>query len=139
MDIEYYNNTTVALIVRPSNIKNAGLGLFTLESIDSNKLIGYYEGTLKSNSNYISDYSFELSSRYFIDADTNPRCNIAMVNDAYNSPYKYNCEFRMIYYDHNKKKLPVKDRKIALYSICEIDQHDELFANYGSEYWISRK
>jgi SET domain-containing protein len=45
----------------------------------------------------------------------------------------------MVYYDHNKKLLPVKKRKIALYSIKTIHKNEELFATYGDEYWTTRK
>lgn len=133
-----YNNTKHLLYLKKSNIPNAGLGVFTLKKIPAETLIGYYEGTLYKGNNNVTDYSFELSKQYYLDASEYPRCYIAMINDSYGSKYNNNCEFRMIYYDHNKKLLPPKKRKIALYSIKTIYKNEELMANYGDEYWTTR-
>ena len=56
-----------------------------------------------------------------------------MINDAHNSSFENNCEFRLI----NKKK--VFDRKICLYTIKDIKKGEELFASYGEDYWLTRK
>jgi SET domain-containing protein len=125
----FYNNTLFKMDVRPSQIKAAGLGLYALEVIPPDALIGYYEGVLTRDASLLSPYSFEVSPRYFIDAQRYPRCYIAMVNDARNSEHEYNCEFRMESYREIKK------RKIVLYSIKEIQPNTELFANYGEDYW----
>lgn len=137
-EIELYNNTNFKLYIKKSNIKKAGKGLFTLEHIPKDTLIGYYEGIITKSSSNITDYSFEISSRYFIDASNYPRCYIAMINDAYNTTYKNNCEFRIVYYNNKNKPLHIKDRKIALYSITDINKNDELLASYGEDYWLTR-
>jgi len=124
-----YNNTQWKLEVKQSQIPNAGLGVYALEIIPPESIIGYYEGTLSNDINMLSSYSFEVSPRYFIDAHQYPRCYIAMVNDARNSSHEYNCEFRM---EHRWR---IKERKIVLYSIKEIPPNNELFANYGDDYW----
>lgn len=126
---KYYNNTQWKLEVKPSQIPNAGMGLYTLETIPPESIIGYYHGVTTRDTKLLSPYSFEISPRYFVDALQHPRCFIAMVNDAHNSPHEYNCEFRME--SHRK----IKQRKIVLYSIKEIPPNTELFANYGSDYW----
>lgn len=126
---EYYNNTEWALSVRESGIPDAGMGLYTEEDIPACSYIGTYEGVLTKDTNMLSSYSFEVSPRYFIDAREFPRCYIAMVNDARNSSFTYNCEFRM------RNKREIKNRRIELYAITHIPKGSELFANYGDDYW----
>ena len=128
----YYNNTKFILDIKPSNIKNGGNGLFSLQNIPNETMIGYYKGDILSGNNKVTDYSFQISKKYFIDAKEFPRCYIAMINDAKNSQFVNNCEFRII---ENKIK---KKNKICLYSIKNIKRCDELFASYGDEYWTTR-
>lgn len=128
----YYNNTKFILDIKPSNIKNGGNGLFSLQNIPNETMIGYYAGDILSGNNKVTDYSFQISKKYFIDAKEFPRCFIAMINDAKNSQFVNNCEFRII---ENKIK---KKNKICLYSIKNIKRCDELFASYGDEYWTTR-
>lgn len=128
----YYNNTKFILDIKPSNIKNGGNGLFSLQNIPNETMIGYYIGDILSGNNKVTDYSFEISKKYFIDAKEFPRCFIAMINDAKNSQFVNNCEFRII-----EKKIK-KNNKICLYSIKDIKRYDELFASYGDEYWTTR-
>ena len=128
----YYNNTKFILDIKPSNIKNGGNGLFSLQNIPNETMIGYYVGDILSGNNKVTDYSFQISKKYFIDAKEFPRCFIAMINDAKNSQFVNNCEFRII-----EKKLK-KNNKICLYSIKDIKRSDELFASYGDEYWTTR-
>ena len=128
----YYNNTKFILDIKPSNIKNGGNGLFSLQNIPNETMIGYYIGDILSGNNKVTDYSFQISKKYFIDAKEFPRCYIAMINDAKNSQFVNNCEFRII-----EKKIK-KNNKICLYSIKDIKRYDELFASYGDEYWTTR-
>ena len=128
----YYNNTKFILDIKPSNIKNGGNGLFSLQNIPNETMIGYYIGDVLSGNNKVTDYSFQISKKYFIDAKEFPRCYIAMINDAKNSQFVNNCEFRII-----EKKIK-KNNKICLYSIKDIKRYDELFASYGDEYWTTR-
>jgi SET domain-containing protein len=129
----YYNNTEFILDIQPSNIKNGGSGLFSVQSIPKDTMIGYYKGDILSGNNKVTDYSFQISSKYFIDAKEFPRCYIAMINDAHNSQFENNCEFRII-----EQKIK-KNCKICLYSIKDIKKGDELFASYGEEYWTTRQ
>jgi len=128
----YYNNTKFILDIKPSNIQNGGNGLFCLQNIPNETMIGYYIGDILYGNNKVTDYSFQISKKYFIDAKEFPRCYIAMINDAVNSQFVNNCEFRII---ENKIK---KNNKICLYSIKNIKRYDELFASYGDEYWTTR-
>jgi SET domain-containing protein len=128
----YYNNTEFILDIKPSNIKNGGSGLFSVQYIPKETMIGYYKGDVLSGNNKVTDYSFQISAKYFIDAKEFPRCYIAMINDAKNSEFENNSEFRII-----EKKIK-KNSQICLYSIKDIKKGDELFASYGEEYWTTR-
>jgi hypothetical protein len=136
--IKYINTTNFDLEIRPSLIKNAGFGIFTNQDLKKNILIGYYTGDKKNKNDTISDYSFEISKTLFIDAEKYPRSYIAMINDSYNSQFENNCEFRLVYYDKNYKRLKINDMKIVLYTIKDINKNEELFAAYSPSYWLSR-
>jgi hypothetical protein len=135
----YYNNTKFMLNVEKSNIENAGLGIFTYEDIPKEVQIGYYIGVLKEgDDDCVGDYSFSLNKKYYLDAHKHPRCYVAMINDAHNSKFKNNCEFRIELEDSNGKKYKPHERKITLWSIKKIKKYNELFASYGTDYWKYR-
>jgi hypothetical protein len=126
------------LNIEKSKIEKAGLGVFTYQDIPKNTLIGYYEGDLKEfTDECVGDYSFSLSDKYYINADKNIKCYIAMVNDTHNTKFIHNCEFR-ITETKNGKKLNEYERMISLWSIKNIKKYNELYADYGPDYWISR-
>jgi len=128
----FYNNTEFILDIKPSNIKNGGHGLFSVQNIPKDTMIGYYKGDILFGNNKVTDYSFQISKKYFIDAKNFPRCYIAMINDSNKSEFENNCEFRII-----EQKIK-KNSQICLYSIKDIKKGDELFASYGDEYWTTR-
>jgi len=133
----YWNNTKLILNVEPSNIPNAGNGIFTYQPIKKETLIGYYDGVLKKDDgSCVGDYSFSLNKTWYVDARTFPRAYIAMINDAHGSTFKNNCEFRLELEDPvtGKKRKPC-DRKITLWALRNIKAGEELFADYGVDYW----
>jgi hypothetical protein len=124
------------LEIKPSHIKKAGRGLFTKEFIKNNQRIGDYEGQLMCGDDKITDYSFTINNKWFVDSFAFPRCYIAMVNDPIGSKYKENCEFSLVSYsDKHNTLLPVKERKIQLIAIRDIEPGEELYASYGAGYW----
>jgi hypothetical protein len=134
----YWNNTKFILNVEESTIPNAGNGIISYEYIPKDTLIGYYDGVIKyDNGACVGDYSFSLSKKYYIDARNFPRCYISMINDSHGSKFKNNCEFRIQKEDDNKKFKP-HERKISLWAIKNIKIGDELFADYGIDYWKYR-
>jgi hypothetical protein len=134
----YYNNTEHVLHVRPSQIKQAGNGIFFHDRIlKKGELVGYYEGKLvKTDPDVcVGDYSFELDDDWYIDARAFPRPYTAMINDAYGSKFTNNCEFVLVKYDDDNNELMGKDIKIALQTTRDIHMGEELFASYGDPYW----
>jgi len=133
----FWNNTKLILNVEESNIINSGNGIFTYQNIPKETLIGYYEGLLKEDDgSCVGDYSFSLNKKWYIDARSYPRSYIAMINDAHGSKFKNNCEFRIELEDPitGKKRKPY-ERKITLWSIKNIKAGQELYADYGKDYW----
>ena len=102
----YWNNTDLLLNVDKSNIPEAGLGIFTYESIKKDQFIGYYEGVLKKEKDEecVGDYSFTLSPAWYLDARRYPRAYIAMINDSYKSKFSTNCEFVKLIEDDDGNK-----------------------------------
>jgi len=136
----YWNNTNLILDVSTSNIPNSGNGIFAYQNIPKETLIGYYDGCLtKDNGSCVGDYSFSINKNYYIDARNFPRSYIAMINDSHGTKFNNNCEFRMEIYDECGKKLKVKDRKISLWSIKDIKCGEELYADYGEDYWKCKR
>jgi len=131
IDIEpsYYNNSQYKLKIDTSTIKNAGDGVFALESIAKNKFIGYYEGDVIFHI-HCGSYYISIDENCGINAICFPRCYMAMINDTYNTNYKYNCEF--IINENNSDY----NKKVEIWSISDININDELFIGYGNYYWI---
>jgi hypothetical protein len=122
---EYYHTSKYKLQIGLSTIPHGGKGVFTNECIESNNFIDYYCGYEIS---YIGtgEYfvGFEDGSRILgIDALSFPRCYMAMVNDAYQTPFRNNC------------RIDIVDEKIEIWSIMDIYPGQELFMSYGSNYW----
>ena len=134
----YYNNTDHILHVQPSQIPEAGNGIYFYDkTIEKGEFIGYYDGkVVKSNpKECVGDYSFELNKHWYVDARAFPRPYTAMINDAYRSKFTNNCEFVLVKHDDDGNKLTGKDMKIALQTTRRIHSGEELFASYGDAYW----
>ena len=133
----FWNNTKFILNVETSKIPNSGNGIFTYQDITKETLIGYYDGILREDDgSCVGDYSFSLNKKWYVDARSYPRSYIAMINDAHGSKFKNNCEFRIELEDPitDKKRKPF-ERKITLWSIKNIKAGQELYADYGKDYW----
>jgi hypothetical protein len=147
----YYHNSKYNLYLAPSQIPNAGLGVYTKDFIAANSHIDEYIGemyTFHPGGGYVLEYE----SGYYIDARKYPRCYMGMIND---------CEFiskkiikkkkRRVditpdaYYDKNNNKLftncefinKLGERKVYVVSTRDIQPESELFISYGREYWYN--
>ena len=134
----YYHKSNFDLYIGPSEIPNAGLGVFTRNSIPSGTYIDDYYGELVE---YIcpGEYSFQIEDTLFINAENLPRCYMAMLNDASYFPTSKralkrfrphglmnNCVFRV----------NTKESRVCIYSIVDILPDTELLVCYGDHYWI---
>jgi len=124
---EYIYNSNFNLCIKNSNIPNGGLGVFTNEYIKQNEYLGNYTGEIKENERFTYGiYAVSLNSQYFIDAYEYPRTIFAMINDARFSEHSYNCEFKIF------------EDRAEVWSIKEIHIDEELYFDYGDEYWTYR-
>ena len=105
----------------------SGLGVFAKEDILPKKLLGHYIGKKIPINNFtLGTYSIELNSNYFIEAINYPRTVFAMINDSRFSNFNYNCDFI------------VSNKEVEVWSNDFIRNGDELFVDYGDDYWINR-
>lgn len=131
----YYNNSKFNLVLKNSNINSGGLGVYTLDFIPENTIIGEYEGeSIETFSHYTGYYFYELQELDIennkpcigIDAEKYPRCYMAMINDAnYKSKFTNNC-----YLEDD-----LKNKKVYVISDKDIEKGEELFVDYGIGYW----
>uniref|UniRef100_A0A6C0EB79 SET domain-containing protein n=1 Tax=viral metagenome TaxID=1070528 RepID=A0A6C0EB79_9ZZZZ len=126
----YYNNMFYDMKLKKSNIKNAGLGVFSQVNIDNKVVIGEYDGKLvKSTDKYNADYTMQITEKIYVDGSKYPRPFTSMINDTYKTNFKHNCEF----------VIREKKQKVLIRTIRPIKKGDELYIDYGEEYWTSRE
>ena len=118
------------LRVKKSNISNAGKRLFAYKkSIPKNKKIADYTGRHLTSSHVIAKYGDGLAEYVICDngkcVDSNKTTDKVgrYANDARNSRFKYN------------SFLAGKNDKFYLKSGKRIRPHQEIFTDYGDEYW----
>jgi len=141
--VKYYNNTIYDLELKQSNIVDAGLGVFlskNSEIIPKDTFIRYYEGEWLTNDKLKSDYSYYINKHVYIDIDPFNKPYSCMINDAYNSSYENNVMSKPMIEPlesitrRNYKKFDV-NKIIGLYTTKDICPGDELFFDYGEDYW----
>jgi uncharacterized protein len=123
---QYYHKSKYELYVAQSIIPNAGMGVFTKETIQKDNIIDEYFGDVYEINFSPSKYYFEIDKGIGIDAFNFPRCYMAMINDVYGTMYKINCEF-------------VSDKitlRVFIKAISTIQPNEELYISYGDYYWV---
>lgn len=124
------------LEVKPSKIRNAGMGCFARTTIPAGTLLGPYNGKymdLKQR-NKVRDgsYIWRIHENLYVDAQKFKTNNpLRYVNGAKTrrQKEKINCEVRFIGPDHNQLKVYYMTTK-------NIMPGEELIINYGDEYFI---
>lgn len=124
--MSYYSTSTYGLIIKPSKILGAGLGVYTLETIPKDAVIGEYLGRVTSTRIKDHDYTVYVNKRCSIDAKEFPRCYMAMINDAHGTSFVNNCSLRKV------------GCRVYVIALTEILPDQELYVSYGSGYWASR-
>ena len=121
----YYHNSKFCLEIKKSNIENAGFGVFSNTFIPADSFIDFYQGKIITKNCNGSSYFFHIHDLKGIDAIEYPRCYMAMLNDAHNSSFENNCEFRV-----------TENEKVEVWSIVDIYPDEELLVDYGDEYFL---
>jgi hypothetical protein len=143
----YFNNTEYKLIIKPSNIENAGFGLFldkNAEPILKNTFLGNYNGYWNYDFKHQSNCSYYINKKICIDVEMNNRPFTSLMNDAFRTEFSNNIISKCaldenIIQNINKKNCNKYDpnKIIELYTTCDIMPGDELFFDYGESYWKS--
>lgn len=131
-----------------STIPGAGIGVFSNSDIPNNTIITEYKGEYSPNTKtfppHIEKYIFETNNGIYI----NPyRETIARyINDTIDlsSTFKHN---KLIYHTNKKYNVgwlilddddeddDLKKEIVYIYTIVPVNKNEELFINYGSNYW----
>ena len=145
----YYHNSPFQLRLAPSQVPNAGIGVFACENIPAGACIDEYVGEVISYKRP-SSYALEVRSDCFIDAQMFPRCYMAMINDcSYIARTRIRRKKRWVdttpdaYYDSKGNRLTsncqfVVDEEAGrafIHSLVDIPAGGELFIPYGPDYW----
>lgn len=143
----YFNNTQYNLVIKNSQIENAGLGLFLdikAKPILKNALLGYYFGYWNCEDKNQSNCSYYINNRISIDVKMDNRPYTSIMNDAYRTEFTNNiiskCTLDEKILQQIRKKNCNKydpNKIIELYATHDIMPGDELFFEYGENYWKS--
>ena len=124
----------MALIVKTSQLPNAGKGLFTTTPIKKGEQVIEYEGEIIDWPEYekrvLEDkdgYLFFINKKRCIDAFATPQHKARYANDAAGlsrvKGIKNNCKYE------------VKKNKCFIVAEKNIKANEEIFVNYTKEYW----
>lgn len=119
------------LSVRPSQIPNAGMGLYTEEAISAGTLIVEYTGEITTwdavKSDWKNMYIYFVNDDHVINAKDQPESYGRYANDAqgltHSKNLSNNCEFANI------------DGRIYIKALKNIAANEELLVAYGEDYW----
>jgi hypothetical protein len=132
-----YHKSHFDLYINISNIQNSGYGVFTKTFIPKDTLIDEYYGEY-TESLPGGEYFFRIDKDGGINAIDEPRCYMAMLNDASFVP-KSNRQLRkFVKHDYKNNcifKVDEINKKVYVVSKVDIPSETELFISYGNEYW----
>lgn len=122
------------VIIKPSLIPNAGLGVFALRNIKKGKILGYYKGKILTEDQYLKlknkEYIFEINLKnqpnIYIDAKSKKLSNwTRYVNGAKTKKQKKMINIKPIQRGYN----------IYYTTLRDIKKGEELIMDYGEFYW----
>jgi len=124
---KYVENNLVE--IRPSNIPNAGNGVFSKEDIKSGDMLGYYRGEALNRDQFNKRFNDKEYAAYvlivkngtiYVDAEKKGYNWVSRVNTPRGTTMKTN-----IYWDDDGRVFAKRNIKAG----------EELFVSYGSAYW----
>ena len=124
----------MALIVKKSQLPNAGKGLFTTAPIKKGEKVIEYKGEIIDWDEYLNrvaidkdGYLFFIDENKCIDAYSTPQHKARYANDAQGlsrfKGLKNNCEYE------------IENDKCFIVSTKKIEPGEEIFVDYTKEYW----
>ena len=124
------------LYIQPSQITNAGNGLFTSIDIEKGEIISKFIGEIIPNKEALKrselgddDYFMMLPSGETLDCKKTD-CFAKFANDAEGIPSKFN---------NNSKITMDNDENVVLVAKRDIKSGEEIFTGYGRRYWNRNK
>ncbi len=124
----------MALIVKKSQLPNAGKGLYTTKAIKKNEHVIEYKGEIidwKEYEKRVAEdkdgYLFFINKKRCIDAFSTPQHKARYANDAAGlsrvKGLKNNCSYQ------------IEGDKCFIVAERDIEKGEEIFVNYTKEYW----
>jgi SET domain-containing protein len=128
---DYCNTHTVAVVIKPSGIKNAGLGLYAKKDFEKGEIVGKYFGEKMTQNQFdnqtpSSDYGLTVKKNVIYDAKNTQSTPLRFANDA-RSILRTNTRF-----SKNFKSNPIQVSVVATKNIKKLR---EIFLDYGPNYW----
>jgi hypothetical protein len=133
-----YHRSHFDLYINISNIQKSGYGVFTRTFIPKDTLIDEYVGEY-TESLPGGEYFFRINDNGGINAINEPRCYMAMLNDASYIPKSKRGLRKFIKHNYTNNcvfKIDEINKKVYIYSLCDIVENSELYISYGCEYWL---
>jgi len=130
------------VILRKSNIINAGNGLFTNTQFVKGEKISSYGGTIYNKIDYLkdSDYSLNIEDKVILGDKIYKSSDKAaqFINDAGIVKDESDIEsYIKTIYNTNSYLVDTGDEFIAI-SIKDIKPNEELYVHYGINYWLAK-
>lgn len=133
------NNSTIiygSFTVRTSKIPGAGKGLFADGFLKKGSVLGRYEGTLHRGDFSDNPYSFETDDGIII--LPSEECIFRYINDLVHlEASKRAGELR---YHQGRYNVDWEEKfgHVFIITKCDIHPGDELYIDYGEDYWLYR-
>ena len=121
------------LYVDASTVVLGERGLFCTEALDKGAFIGFYDGNMLASDNVTSAFTMRVGAHHCIEGDPH---GLACANEA-NVRRDQNAGYASYYLYNSVDKEPVAEA-IGLWAVRAIRPHEEILANYGSEYASER-
>lgn len=120
------------LYVRRSQLKGAGMGLFTKKPIPKGAKIVEYKGKITTwknvnDRNGLNGYIYYVNRNHVIDAWGHKKALARYANDA-RGPIRTPGI-------HNNSKYDTEGLKVYIYAVRNIPAGSEILVGYGKEYW----
>ena len=123
--------------VAPSQIANAGMGLYMMEGAKVGECIARYSGEpmtrAESTQRGHSHYKLQVHSNLFLDAADPVHFEGRYINDARHTQFKTNARFAANYTTNTCSNTGFK--WVRIYATRRIRAGEEVFLNYGKSFW----
>ena len=123
--------------VAPSQIPNAGMGLYMLEDVKAGDWIARYSGEpmtrAESGQRAHSHYKLQVHDNLFLDAADPIHFEGRYINDARRTKFKTNARFAANFITNTCSDTGFQ--WVRIYATKRIRAGEEIFLNYGKAFW----